>query len=514
MPLPRRSGILLHPTSLPGRHGSGDLGASSYHFVDWLAAGHQSLWQVLPLGDIGWGNSPYMSPSAFAGNILLIDLVRLCEMGWLDDADILPTPAFEDGRVNYPAIMEFRVSRLRKAAREFLVRGDKRAYDAFKKFCTEAQVWLEDYALFQALDSHFNKEITWQSWPDLLAKRDPEAIKIAIIEHAEEIQFWKFCQWCFFSQWDNLKGYANQHGVEIIGDMPIFISQHSADVWANPHLFDLDEAGRPKTVAGVPPDRFSESGQFWGNPLYDWEAHAAEGYRWWIERMRHTLTMCDTVRIDHFRGFEAFWEIPADALTSAEGNWKPGPGAAVFDAMRAELGELSVIAEDLGVITVEVNELRKSQRFPGMRILQFAFENQPTNPYLPHNYDQDTVVYTGTHDNDTTAGWWRSIGKVEQDYARRYMSINGDWIHWDLIRIASASTAAYAIFPMQDVLGLGTEHRMNFPGEGEGCWEWRFNWGQVEDWHASRLAELTHLYGRCRNEVCPEMPHSEVEPPS
>lgn len=512
MPLPRRSGILLHPTSLPGPHGSGDLGASAYHFVDWLAVGRQSLWQVLPLGDIGWGNSPYMSPSAFAGSILLIDLAQLGEEDWLDETDLEPSPAFEEERVNYPAIMAFREARLRKASKRFKIQGDSRAYSAFKKFCYETEVWLDDYALFQALDRHFGRELVWQDWPETLAKRDPKAIIAARDEHAEEIQFWKFCQWCFYTQWENLKAYANQRGVEIVGDVPIFISQHSADVWAHPQLFDLDDAGRPKTVSGVPPDRFSETGQFWGNPLYDWEAHAQEGYRWWIERMRHTLALCDYVRIDHFRGFEAFWEIPADASTSESGSWQPGPGAAVFEAMRAELGELHVIAEDLGLITVEVNELRKSQGFPGMRILQFSFENQPTNPYLPHNYDQDTVVYTGTHDNDTTIGWWQSASEEEKDYARRYMDINGDWIHWDLIRVASSSVAAFSIFPMQDVLGLGSEHRMNFPGEGEGCWEWRFHWGMVDAWHAERLAELTHLYGRCRGEERPEMPHSEVEP--
>lgn len=511
MPLPRRSGILLHPTSLPGPHGSGDLGASAYHFVDWLAVGHQSLWQVLPLGDIGFGNSPYMSPSAFAGNILLIDLVQLCEVGWLDDADIVPWPDFEEGRVNYPAVISFRVARLRKAANRFLAHGDTHAYNAFNHFCSEAKDWLDDYALFQALDNHFGRKRVWQDWPEPLAKREPEAINATMDEHAAEIQFWKFCQWCFSYQWTNLKAYANQRGVEMIGDMPIFIAQHSADVWAHPTLFDLDKDGRPRTVAGVPPDKFSDTGQHWGNPLYDWAAHAAEGYRWWIARMRHTQAMFEVVRIDHFRGFESYWEIPADAPTPVGGRWKRGSGAALFEAMHAELGELRVIAEDLGVITVEVNELRKSQGFPGMRILQFAFENRPTNPYLPHNYNSDTVVYTGTHDNDTTIGWWQSIEEKERDYVRCYLSVSGDWIHWDLIRVALSSVAAFAIFPLQDVLGLGTEHRMNFPGEGVGCWEWRFHWGQVEHWHGERLAELTHLYGRCRGEERPKMPHTEVE---
>lgn len=513
MPLPRRSGILLHPTSLPGPYGCGDLGASATHFIDWLVTARQSLWQVLPLGDAGEGNSPYMSPSAFSGNVLLIDLVALRDSGWLDDADLAPDPGFEQGRVNYPLVSEFRMARLRKAAARFLASANNESRVSYEAFCIEQRAWLDDYALFMALKNLYGDEVDWQDWPAPLARRAPAALGEATQAHADEIAFWKFCQWRFFDQWARLKAYANARGVEIIGDVPIFVAPNSADVWAQRELFDLDAAGRPRVVAGVPPDKFSDTGQHWGNPLYRWPKHAVQGYRWWIERMRRMLTLFDRVRIDHFRGFESYWEIPADAESALAGRWRPGPGAALFTAMQAQLGELRFIAEDLGVITVEVNELRKELGLPGMRILQFAFDHQPTNPYLPHNYNSDTVVYTGTHDNDTTRGWWNSIEEHERDLARRYLSVSGDWIHWDLIRVASASVAAFAIFPMQDVLGLDSTHRMNRPGDAEGSWRWRFHWGQVQHWYGERLAELTQLYGRCRADKKPALPAENVIAP-
>ncbi len=499
----RQSGILLHPTSLPGPHGSGDLGRSAYHFVDWLVAGKQSLWQVLPLGGTGPGNSPYMSPSAFAGNELLIDLVQLRDAGWLTEAEIAPSPDFLDERVNFPAIHLFRRARLRSAAERFFVEANAETQQAFAAFCNHEKHWLDDYALFMALDkTHGGYGKVWQDWPAPLAQRKAKALREATSTLTEECNFWKFCQWCFATQWAALKKYANARGIAIIGDIPIFVSPHSADVWAHQELFDLDAAGHPLVVAGVPPDYFSETGQRWGNPLYHWPAHEKEGYRWWTERMRAMMTLCDIVRIDHFRGFESYWEIPASSLTAVKGKWKPGPGVALFDALRHAHGQhkvkhpLKIIAEDLGIITPQVTALREAIGLPGMRILQFAFDGDPDNLYLPHNYEAHSVVYTGTHDNDTTVGWWNSLNETEQGYVRHYLGCTGEAIEWDMIRAASASVASLSIIPMQDVLGLDSEHRMNQPGKAEGYWEWRFAWDQVGPWHAERLADLAHLHGR------------------
>ncbi|RJX33576.1 MAG: 4-alpha-glucanotransferase [Oxalobacter sp.] len=508
---PRLSGILLHPTSLPGAHGAGDLGASAYHFIDWLATARQSLWQVLPLGCIGLGNSPYMSPSAFAGSILLIDLLQLHEASWLEETDLIPEDAFENRRVNYSIMTPFRTSRLRKAAARFFETATQAARADFQTFCTQHASWLDDYTLFRALTQTFGAEVAWQDWPAPLAQRKLKALQDARNVHANEIDFWKFCQWQFFAQWKKLKTYANAKGVDIVGDIPIFVSLQSADVWAHPELFDLNAKGRPTVVAGVPPDVFSKTGQRWGNPLYRWASHAASDYRWWVERMRHSLAMFDKVRIDHFRGFESYWEIPAKDDSAVGGRWMPGPGAAVFDAMRKQLGKVPVIAEDLGLITPEVIALRQQLGLPGMRILQFAFDGDADNLYLPHNFKPGSVVYTGTHDNNTTRGWWNTIDDAERDRVRRYFAISGDWIHWDMIRAASASVAELAILPMQDVLGLDGAHRMNCPGEASGSWEWRFTWQMVEDWHAAHLAELTTLYGRHRSPPPPNTPEDDVK---
>lgn len=505
MTYPRLSGILLHPTSLPGMHGSGDLGPASFHFVDWLVAGGQSLWQILPLGGIGPGNSPYMSPSAFAGNELLIDLTRLRDAGWLTDGDIAPDPLFRNERVDYGSVRPYRMSRLRLAAERFFADARKDAHRAFLAFCKDECDWLEDYALFMALDGRlapYGK--VWQDLPPELAQRKTKALREAAKSLADECNFWKFCQWCFDQQWAALKHYANERGVQIVGDIPIFVSAHSADVWAHQRLFDLDERGHPRVVAGVPPDYFSATGQRWGNPLYKWEEHRKDAFHWWTERLRRTLKLCDIVRIDHFRGFESYWEIPAASPTAVEGQWLHGPGQAFFAETRKALGMKSakepagfrIIAEDLGIITQKVAALRKAVGFPGMRILQFAFDGHSDNPYLPHNFEPQTVVYTGTHDNDTTCGWWNSLSEQERDYARRYLGVSGECLHWDLIRAASASVAAVSIVPMQDVLGLDSGARMNRPGVTEGYWEWRFTWDQVAPWHAERLKELARLHGR------------------
>ncbi|MDB5802351.1 MAG: malQ [Rhodocyclales bacterium] len=493
--LPRASGVLLHPTSLPGPHGSGDFGPAAYHFVDWLVAAGQRHWQILPLGGIGPGNSPYMSSSAFAGNLLMIDLAELQQQGWLDESDLASAAEFFDHRLNFAAVVPFRMERLARAAARFASATDAASNEAFAVFCAQNANWLEDYALFMSLaDAHDWQE--WSTWGEPLARRKATALRAARKKHAERIAFWKFCQWCFFRQWLKLKQYANQRGVQIIGDAPIFIAYQSAEVWARQDLFELDATGRPTVVAGVPPDLFSATGQHWGNPLYRWKAHAEESYAWWVERFRRTFELVDIVRIDHFRGFAAYWEIPATEPTAINGRWMPGPGKALFNAITDALGPIKVIAEDLGIITADVEALRRDCSFPGMRIFQFAFGSGSDNLYLPHNHDHDAAVYTGTHDNDTTLGWWSQTGDGERHHALEYLASDGHEIHWDLIRAACASVADTAIHPLQDVLGLGSEARMNFPGKASGYWEWRFSWSQVHDWHAQRLGSLCRLYGR------------------
>ena len=505
-PSRRQSGILLHLTSLPGPHGSGDLGAAAYHFVDWLVAGGQTVWQVLPLGGIGPGNSPYMSPSAFAGNLLLVDLGALHRDGWLSAEEIAPLPTEDVHRIDFGGVIDFRIDRLRRAARRFFdgaaARGDgapwPQTQTEFVAFCATEADWLDDYALFMTLAEQHGDD--WRRWPTALVRRDPAALRQVQAEHAPALAFWKFGQWCFARQWTALHHYAKAHGVDIVGDMPIFVADNSVDVWAHPELFDLDADRRPRVVAGVPPDYFSATGQHWGNPLYRWPAHAAENYAWWIARLRHTLRWVDRVRIDHFRGFVACWEIPVTAATAAEGHWVPAPGAALFAALQTALGKLPVIAEDLGIITREVTALRHALRIPGMRVLQFAFDGKPHNAYLPHNYAPDTVVYTGTHDNDTTRGWWRTLdGQTRQQvasYLGRWPAEIDEAPHWALIRTAASSVAACCIAPMQDALGLGSESRMNRPGDATGAWTWRFTWDQVGPVPADRLAEIARTYGR------------------
>jgi 4-alpha-glucanotransferase len=496
MKFPRQSGVLLHPTSLPGPHGSGDLGPAAYHFVDWLQSAGQQLWQILPLGGIGPGNSPYMSSSAFAGNLLLIDLADLRREGWLQDADLVPDAAFNSRRQDYAVVWPWRMERLARAARAFAQAPQTPQHQQdFAVFCAAQQDWLDNYTLFMALAEHHAGQ-DWCDWPNGLAQRDPNAMAQARAQHAPRIAFWKFCQWRFFTQWQRLRTYANGRGVRIVGDAPIFIALQSAEVWARQDLFDLNPDGRPRVVAGVPPDYFSATGQRWGNPLYRWAAHAAEDYAWWTERIHRTFELVDIVRIDHFRGFASYWEIPAEAPTAIEGQWLPGPGAALFNAIQAALGPLAIIAEDLGVVTPDVEALRSTFAFPGMRVLQFAFGGDSTNSFLPHRHARDTVVYTGTHDNDTTVGWWAYISEAERQHVRDYLGVDGHDIHWDLIRAACASVADTAIHPMQDILGLGTEHRMNFPGKAEGYWEWRFDWSEVNPSHAARLLQLCRLYGR------------------
>ncbi|HRY89670.1 MAG TPA: 4-alpha-glucanotransferase [Rubrivivax sp.] len=496
MRLPRASGILLHPSSLPGPHGSGDLGAGAYGFVDWLVQAGVALWQVLPLGVAGAGNSPYASPSAFAGNPMLVDLHELQACGWLDADDLLPDAGLRDAMVDFAAVAPFREQRLQRAAQRFFERGagDPRWAD-YQAFCVRHAGWLDDFALFMAL-SEAHGWIDWADWEPALVTREPQALAQARERHAARCDFWRFGQWCFHRQWLALRGYANARGVRIVGDAPIFVGRHSADVWAHQALFELDAGARSTVVAGVPPDYFSATGQRWGNPLYRWSAHAADGYAWWIQRLAATFELVDVVRIDHFRGFAGYWEIPAAEPTAVNGRWREGPGEALFAAVQAALGRLPVIAEDLGLITPDVEVLRRRFAFPGMRVLQFAFGGGADNRFLPHYHELDSVVYPGTHDNDTCVGWWATATPHEREFAAAYLGVNGHDIAATMVRTAFASVADTAVVAMQDLLGLDSRARMNFPGQGSGWWTWRLPPGALTAELARLMSTLGRLYDR------------------
>ena len=491
----RTSGVLLHPTSLPGSGGIGSLGQEARSFIDFLARSGQGLWQVLPLGPTGYGNSPYSCYSAFAGNPLLINCEILVEEGDLSGKDLIP----EDGtteRVDYSLVEERKLRILRRGAGSFLARKDAAGSDEFLKFRKEVP-WLQDFALFMALKEEFGGAC-WNDWPTELRLRTPDALEAYALRLTHEVDVICYQQWQFFRQWRRIRDYAAGRGIRIVGDLPIFVAYDSAEVWANPNLFKLNENGIPTVVAGVPPDYFSPTGQLWGNPHYDWDALAQTGYAWWIERMRTSLDLYDIVRIDHFRGFAASWEIPFGDDTAINGRWVSGPGDALFLALEAALGKMPIIAEDLGIITPDVEELRDQFGFPGMKILHFAFDSGPDNQYLPHNHLRQSVVYTGTHDNDTTAGWFAKLLEHEQRHIRRYLSYQGDEIVWELIRTSLASVANTVIIPLQDLLVLGSDSRMNMPGTVGSNWSWRFFKGDLADTLADRLSDLTRLYGRTR----------------
>ncbi len=493
--LRRESGILLHPTSLPGPHGIGDLGAEARRFVDFLEAAGQRLWQMLPLGPTGQGNSPYDSPSAMAGNPLLISLEILAKEQFLSWEDLDRVPTLPADRVDYDAVAAFKFPLLRQACRHFLDRATAQQRSEFERFCRLNAPWLEDYALFMAL-KEAHQGAAWNRWEEEIAAHRPEAVEWWGQRLAEEVQFHRFAQFEFSRQWEVLKRYANERAVRIVGDIPIFVALDSADVWSRRELFHLDEKGRPTVVSGVPPDYFARTGQRWGNPLYRWDILAEEGYAWWVQRFRITLARMDLVRIDHFRGFQAYWEVPAHHKTAERGRWVKGPGEGFFRALGRALGPLPVIAEDLGLITPEVEALRDALGYPGMKVLQFAFGDDARNPYLPHNYERRCVVYTGTHDNDTTIGWFDSRPPNERDSILRYLGRDGQEIHWDLLRLAFASVADVAMAPLQDVLGLGSAARMNLPGQPRGNWTWRFTADQLRPDLAERLRQLTETYGR------------------
>ena len=493
---PRMSGLLLHPTSLPGPYGIGDLGEAAYRWVDTLVQARQQIWQILPLGPTGYGDSPYQTHSAFAGNLLLLDLEPLARAGYVPPGALEAAPSFPADRVDYGQLIRWKVPLLLSAHERFEAVADAAERQAFEAFCdAHDAVWLHDYALFMALKAEFGGA-PWDQWPPEVRCREFGALAHWSVRLAPQVMAHKFVQYLFFRQWGALKAYANERGVRILGDMPIYVAYDSADVWANQHLFHLDEEGRPTVVAGVPPDYFSPTGQRWGNPIYRWDRMEAEGFRWWVERFRIARQMVDIVRLDHFRGFEAYYEIPAEEETAVQGRWVKGPGAALFRAIFRELGEFPIVAEDLGVITEEVERLRRQFGFPGMKVLQFAFSSDHTNPYLPHNYEPDCVVYTGTHDNDTTVGWFATAPESERAHCLRYLGYQPDDIAWALIRLASASVARLAIFPVQDVLSLGSEARMNTPGRPEGNWQWRLQPQMLTEAILAWLAEVTETYGR------------------
>jgi 4-alpha-glucanotransferase len=493
-PSPRSAGILLHPTSLPGPYGIGDLGPAARAWVDALVRARQTWWQVLPVGPTGYADSPYQSSSTFAGNPLLVSPDDLVAEGLLRPDDVA-APGFPADRVDYPAVAAFKQGLLGRAWESFRGGAAAGLRGPFDEFRAAANGWLADFALFAALkEAHAGRE--WTDWPAELVRREPAALAAARAQLADAIGLQQFGQFLFFRQWQALRRYAHDRGVRLIGDIPIFVAPDSADVWANPQLFQLDEHRRPRVVAGVPPDYFSATGQLWGNPLYDWEVLRRTGYAWWLARLQATLALVDLVRLDHFRGFEAYWEIPAGRPTAEVGRWVKAPGADFLQAARRVLGGLPLIAEDLGLITPEVEALRDQFALPGMRILQFAFSDG-TNPYLPHNFSRRTVAYTGTHDNDTTLGWFHTLPDKERDYLGRYLPGVGEAsVAWDLVRLAWGSVADYAVAPLQDLLGLGTEARMNLPGRAEGNWRWRFRAEVLTPELLDRVADLTEVYNR------------------
>lgn len=477
----RRAGVLLHPTSLPGGLENGTLGAEALRFVDFLADSGLSVWQMLPLGPTHTDRSPYQCLSVHAGNPRLISFAQIEAWGWLPHAAGLP-----------PVDGAMRLALLAQARASFLAHGGAPEMQAF---AAAQAFWLEDYALYEALRrTHGNR--AWWQWPEALRDRIPAALADARARHAEDMALVRFEQLIFFRQWQELRQAAQARGVQLFGDLPIFVAHDSSDVWAQREYFDLDAAGQPCAVAGVPPDYFSKSGQRWGNPLYNWTRLQADGFRWWIARLRTQLALFDLVRIDHFRGFEACWQIPADEDTAINGRWVPAPGAALFEALQEEFGALPVVAEDLGFITPEVHRLRERFGFPGMRILQFAFDGSVDNPYLPHNHETNSVVYTGTHDNDTTLAWFEGRPVDRQHAVLDYLGHPGEPMPWPLMRAAFASVARLAILPMQDVLSLGSGHRMNTPGTLEGNWQWRFNWDDLSEATITKLRKMVTLYGR------------------
>lgn len=495
----RQSGILCHLTCMPSRFGIGDMGAGVRQFLDFLQGGAQTLWQILPLGPTGYGNSPYQPFSAFAGNPLLIDLEQLMSGGLLDEEDILPLSPFPADEVLYDKVEAFKDRALRRSYQTFRDSRAESLNGEWETFQEENEHWLEDFCLFMALKRHFDGAV-WTEWDRDIALRERRALTFWRGRLDNEVNYQKYLQFLFDRQWQQVREYAHERDIEIIGDAPIFVGHDSADVWSHQRLFRLDEKGLPTVVAGVPPDYFSPTGQLWGNPHYRWDVMKERGYVWWTARLENALLRVDRLRLDHFRGFAGYWEIPADAETAVKGRWVRGPGADFFRAVRENLGELPIIAEDLGIITRDVEELRKAFGFPGMKVLQFAFGSDATNTALPHNYAPHMVAYTGTHDNDTTLSWYDSLDEEVKHKVRVYTGTDGRNINWTLIRLVMTSVAEMAIFPLQDVLGLGSEARLNIPGKPQGNWTWRYKVGALCGELAKTLRELSVVSGRWRED--------------
>lgn len=497
MPFPRSSGILLHPTSLPSRLGIGDLGAAAYEFVDFLADTRQQLWQVLPLGPTGHGNSPYMCYSSMAGNPLLISLEKLCDDNLLYPDELHDLENLAADRVDFDAVIPVKMRLLERAASRFRDVATEEDLADFEAFCADFHFWIDEFAFFMALKNAFGGA-SWTEWDEAIARREPEALEAWRERLASDIFCHKFLQFEFYRQWTALKAYANERQIQIIGDIPIYVAHDSADVWAFPENFMIDpETLAPAEMAGVPPDYFSETGQLWGNPTYNWEELQKRDFRWWIQRLSTLLKYVEFIRVDHFRGLQAYWAVPAGETTAMNGEWVEAPGEALFETVGQILGRLPILAEDLGVITPEVEALRDRFEFPGMKILHFAFGSDSGNPYLPTNYGHNSVVYTGTHDNDTTVGWFEQISDYERDRLLLYTGcLSPEGIHWTMIRLALMSVANQAIIPLQDVLGYGSDCRMNTPGQAGGNWSWRYQPGVLTEEVRGRLRSLTELSNR------------------
>jgi 4-alpha-glucanotransferase len=495
MKFERSSGILLHPSSLPGPYGIGDIGPQAHRWLDFLAETGCGLWQVLPLGPTGFGDSPYQCFSAFAGNPYLISPEGLLADGLLHADDLADMPQFPEQRVDFGAIIPWKLGVLDRAYNHFQHSASDELQFAFDTFQAAASSWLSDFALFMAIkEAHGGKP--WSTWEIPLRDRDSQALEEFSARHSVAIQRQIFRQFVFYRQWDNLHQRADELGIKIIGDIPIFVAHDSADVWAHPDLFYLDDQGMPSVVAGVPPDYFSPTGQLWGNPLYRWQVHSRNGYTWWLDRLQSVLHLVDIARLDHFRGFAGYWQVPGDASTAEEGRWVKAPGEDFFTTVQEALGDLPIIAEDLGVITPDVVELRDRFDLPSMKILQFAFGGGPTDLFLPHNYPHNCVVYTGTHDNDTARGWYERVPEGERHFYRRYLDRDGSDVAWDLIRSSWASVAIFSLAPLQDFLDLDNEARMNYPGNPSGNWTWRMSSDALDDELTKRIKELNYLYAR------------------
>jgi len=495
MRFPRSSGTLVHPTSFPSSYGVGDLGSGARKFIDFLTETDQTIWQVLPLGPTGYGSSPYASYSAFAGNQYLISPDILADKGLISkkDADKCRMP--ESLKVNYDEAYRKKSIILKKSSENFYSSLTGEQEKKLDKFKSENSYWLDDYCLFIACSKDHDR-IPWNQWDPGIAQRRNGALKKVREKFSDEIRHQVWMQFEFFNQWEELKGYANQRKIRVVGDIPIFVDHNSSDVWSNPKYFAVDNQGNRQLVAGVPPDYFSETGQLWGNPLYKWDELEKDGFAWWIERFDQMFNLYDAIRVDHFRGFDAYWQVPAEEKTAINGEWVNGPGARLFETIRKKLGELPIIAEDLGFVTPGVIELRDRFNFPGMKILQFAFDSDPGNDFLPHNYCRNSVVYTGTHDNDTTIGWYESAPEPERHRLREYTRSDASEVNWELIRLAMLSVADQAVIPLQDFMNLGTEHRMNVPGTVGDNWEWRFTEAMLDRVDRNRISELIRMGNR------------------